>query len=97
MESRKLYPLSSFPLSREMVNFEAHREMINDFIEKLANAFIKNYEIVSEKRIKDSFWNLAEGKSDFNPYDWYDICAEFVLSNCQHNILFSYSQNKLSL
>ena len=68
-------PKNPFPIISQNVDLTKHRDMINKNIEKSTSDFNKIFKTIDEQQVKDTFWNLAEGRKEYDPLNWYHVYA----------------------
>ncbi|HEC39599.1 hypothetical protein LCGC14_0498260 [marine sediment metagenome] len=73
------YLRNPFPIVNESINLRDYESQINQAMEKFFNNFFRIYEILSFKKVMISFWELVDNTRSFNPLDWYDTFAVFIL------------------
>ena len=59
-------PKNPFPIISQNVDLTKHRDMINNNIEKITSDYNKIFKTIDDQRVKDVFWNLAEGKKEYD-------------------------------
>lgn len=76
-----------FPIIREFTNLRNYENQLNQVIERFFREFFERFEILSLNRVTDTFWGLVDGTRPFNPIDWYDAFAVFILRTFTTHIL----------
>ncbi|KKK43931.1 hypothetical protein LCGC14_1231980 [marine sediment metagenome] len=73
------YLRNPFPIINESINLKDYENQINQALEKFFRIFFSKYEILSFNRVSYNFWALVDNTKVFNPLDWYDTFAVFIL------------------
>ncbi len=68
-----------FPIIKKYTDLRNYESQLNQVLEKYFNKFFGNFEILSLNRVITTFWALADDEKLFNPLDWYDTFAVFLL------------------
>lgn len=76
-----------FPIIKEFTDLRYYREQLDQVVEKFFKEFFEKYEIFSLDKVQASFWALVENTKQFNPLDWYDAFAVFIINTFFSQIL----------
>ncbi|NVM19722.1 MAG: hypothetical protein HWN80_18620 [Candidatus Lokiarchaeota archaeon] len=81
------YLRNPFPIIKNYTDLRKYESQINQVLEKFFREFFGKFEILSLKRVLDTFWALVDEKKTFNPLGWYDTFSVFILRLCSTQIL----------
>ena len=73
------YLRNPFPIIKKYTDLRKYESQINQALEKFFNEFYGKFEILSLKRVFNTFWALVDETKTFNPLGWYDTFAIFIL------------------
>jgi len=76
-----------FPIVKEFTDLRRYEIQLNQVIEKFFNQFFKKFEMLSLEKAIKTFWALVNETKIYNPLDWYDIFAIFILKMFTTQIL----------
>lgn len=68
-----------FPIVKEFTDLRKYESQLNQVIEQFFNQFFKKFDILSLNKVTKTFWALVNETKLYNPLDWYDIFAIFIL------------------
>ena len=73
------YLRNPFPIIKKYTDLRDFESQLNHVLEKYFKDFFGNFEILSLNRVVTTFWALVDEEKLFNPLDWYDAFAVFIL------------------
>ena len=74
-----LYLRNPFPIIKKYTDLRLYESQLNQVMAKFFKEFFGKYEILSLNRVINTFWALVDDTKLFNPLDWYDTFAIFML------------------
>jgi len=83
------YLKNHFPIIKRYTDLRKYETQLNQVIEKFFKKFFEKFEILSLYRVKNAFWALVNTEKVFNPLDWYDAFAIFIVRLCFTQIQLS--------
>ena len=73
------YLRNPFPIIKKYTDLRKYESQINQVLEKFFNEFFEKFEILSLKRVFNTFWALVGETKTFIPLGWYDTFSVFIL------------------
>lgn len=81
------YLRNPFPIIKKYTDLRTYESQLNQAMEKFFNQFFGKFEILSLNRVFNTFWALVDDTKLFNPLNWYDTFAIFILRLFSTHIL----------
>lgn len=73
------YLRNPFPIIKKYTDLRSYESQLKQAMEKFFKQFFGEFEILSLNRVINTFWALVDDTKLFNPLDWYDTFAIFIL------------------
>jgi len=73
------YLRNPFPIVKKYTDLRTYETQLNQVMGKYFKDFFGSFELLSLNRVITTFWVLADEEKLFNPLDWYDTFAVFIL------------------
>jgi len=75
------YLRNPFPIIRNFTDLRSYESQLNQAMEKFFKKIFGKFEILSLNRVFNTFWELVDDTKLFNPLDWYDTFAIFIVTD----------------